>query len=212
MFMYSTLSVVWTLFSSHFVSWNSQKIIFTPFPESQKAAAPGKAQVGCDRSLNVTSFPGQPTFSADFPGVRLHYMGSEKACMYPWSICMFPAKFVLTLANFSTRCSLRLLAFLFALFEQTKAKEDCKCSASLSSCQNPFGNSLTLGFLSLSPLRHDHVKKCKLPRLTAHKCLVFCFVNCKATSHLQSCPIILIFLSSIYLKWYVLKKSSSSML
>ena len=119
---------------------------------------------------------------------------------------MFPAKFVLTLANFSTRCSLRLLAFLFALFEQTKAKEDCKCSASLSSCQNPFGNSLTLGFLSLSPLRHDHVKKCKLPRLTAHKCLVFCFVNCKATSHLQSCPIILIFFSSIYLKWYVLKK------
>ena len=125
---------------------------------------------------------------------------------------MFPPKFVLTLANFSTGCSLRLLAFLFALFEQTKAKEDCKCSASLSSCQNPFGNSLTLGFLSLSPLRHDHVKKCKLPRLTAHKCLVFCFVNCKATSHLQSCPIILIFFSSIYLKWYVLKKSSSSML
>ena len=82
MFMYSTLSVVWTLFCSYFVSWNSQKIIFTPFPESQKAAAPGKAQVCCDRSLNVTSFPGQPTFSADFPGVRLHYMGSEKACMF----------------------------------------------------------------------------------------------------------------------------------
>ena len=122
MFMYSTLSVVWTLFCSHFVSWNSQKIIFTPFPESQKAAAPGKAQVGCDRSLNVTSFPGQPTFSADFPGVCLHYMSSERACMSPWSICMFPAKFVFNLGKLFNKVLSQAASFSLCTLWTNKGK------------------------------------------------------------------------------------------